>query len=380
MAKEQTTTYRAKWLIINPYKIIENGFLKVRKGIVVDVGKFNSKFKSENVKDFGESVILPKLINAHTHLELSILKEKFNGELDFLSWIKNLIKERDKFTKEELVISAKNELKKIKSTSFFCEISSLNITKNLFNDLHINGMFFLELLGSKFQSYKLHDNAFMQSSLACHAPHSSSPLLLQKVKNYTTKRNSLFSIHTAESEYETEFINNKSGSWACFLKERNVDFKNWEISEKSSVEYLEKLKILDDKTLLVHILEASEKDMEIIKKKGAKVCVCPRSNLFLHKKFPDICKMLKLNLKPALGTDSLASCETIDIFDEMAFIYKNYSDIKPEEIFEMATINGAKVFSCNNLGSLEKDTKAYFLNLKISENNKNKLIEKIINY
>jgi cytosine/adenosine deaminase-related metal-dependent hydrolase len=149
------------------------------------------------------------------------------------------------------------------------------------------------------------------------------------------------SLHLAESEDEQEFIQSARGEWADFLTSRDIDFSRWPIPSKSPVTYLHALGVLDAGTLAVHLLQCSGDDMALLREKRVKVCFCPRSNYQLHGRLPDIPGFLALGFRPCLGTDSLASCPTLNIHDEMAFVMNKYNRVSPTDILAMGTVNGA---------------------------------------
>ena len=137
--------------------------------------------------------------------------------------------------------------------------------------------------------------------------------------------------------------------------------------------------LLDPLTIVVHLLTVNDKDLEIIVRSKAKVCVCPRSNQNLHGKLPDIEKMIEKGIEPALGTDSLASCDSLNIFDEMIFVKKHYPGLDPATIFSMGTINGARALGIEHLtGTLSKGKRAQFLYLSVKAMNKKDLFQRIL--
>ena len=208
--------------------------------------------------------------------------------------------------------------------------------------------------------------------MAGHAPHTSSPDLLRFLKYHTLSRQLPFSIHVAESRDETEFITTGQGRWASFLGERGIDCSAWPLPSRSPVQYLNDLGLLDPLTIAVHLLNVDETDLNIIARTGAVPVLCPRSNMNLHSMLPDLPLMLKYGsakLKPALGTDSLASTDSLNMFDEMAFIARQFPQIKPSDILAMATINGAHALGYGSAaGSLEKGKTACFLYIPLSSN------------
>ncbi len=397
--------HRAGWVMSRPDHIIENGYVRVENGIITEVDASpyydDSKF---NIIDHGDGVLMPGLFNAHLHLELSALKGKIAFQDGFRSWVKQLLKQREDTGKEILKKEAEKALNNMidSGTLFGAEISTLGITEDIVKNASLKGIWFKEMLGSEdSMDFSLlehflsaDDSCDLQPlsasdrnpvfkdfylSLAGHAPHTSSPLLLKKIKEFLKSKNLVFSIHCAESDDESEFLKNAKGPWADFLKERNIDFSSWPIPAASPVEYLFKLGLLDASTILVHLLNLHEKDYQIIADSGAKPVFCPRSNMNLHGKLPDIQKFLKMGLRPALGTDSLASCDSLSIFDEMAFVAEHFPDIAPSDIINMATINGAYALGMDKIaGSLERGKSASFIYLPLKALNAEDLLEKIV--
>lgn len=206
-------------------------------------------------------------------------------------------------------------------------------------------------------------------------------MLLQALKKESNAAKLPFSIHVAESDDETQFIKNKQGPWAEFLTSKGIDWSSWNIGGKSPISYIHHLGLLGPLTLAVHLLNVTKEDIQTIARTKTKVCLCPRSNFNLHNKLPDIKALLKQSIQPALGTDSLASCDSLNILDEMKFIKKHYPEISNETLFSMGTINGATALGLNDVtGTLSKGKKAHFIyRATTGSNNKNILERSITN-
>ncbi|MBF0112224.1 MAG: amidohydrolase family protein [Desulfamplus sp.] len=371
--------HRAKHILVSPWHIIENGYIAVVNNTIIDVGSITaaSSHLKSNVIDHGSGVIMPALLNAHTHFELSALQGKISFDKGFNNWVRELIKSREECTVELISQKAKEAIDAaiLSGTYFACEISTLGITKDIFADSDIGGIWFKEYLGSNLIEKDLaqlsSNKTHKKESIAGHAPHTTSPAILNVLKKEAKIANLPFSIHVAESTDETEFITTKKGSWADFLKERGIDTSLWGKS-RSPVQHLDDIGLIDNLTLLIHLLNVDTADIEIIANRQAKPIFCPRSNFNLHKKLPDIPLFLKYGLKPALGTDSLASTETLNMFDEMLYVAKNFSAINPSEILAMATTNSADALCFSKVaGSLEKGKLANFIYLPLDLANKN---------
>jgi cytosine/adenosine deaminase-related metal-dependent hydrolase len=291
---------------------------------------------------------------------------------------------REKSTVAEMSAGAQLGLGEIMAsgTGTVCEISSLGITAELVSESGIHGLWCRELLGNLTaapDTAPVMLNGKITASLAGHAPHTTSPALLKHLKQVTNKHNLLFSIHLSESDEEMQFISSGRGAWARFLTSRGIDFSNWKLPARSPVAYLDSLEILDTRTLVVHLLRADDADLDILKRRHANVCVCPRSNQALHGRLPDISAMLARGLRPCLGTDSLASAPSLDLFDEMAFVAAHYDSIDPQQILAMATTNGAAALDQSATGTIAPGLDPHMVYVPVEGATDRHLIERIVN-
>ncbi|MFH2092144.1 MAG: amidohydrolase family protein [Pseudomonadota bacterium] len=377
-ADEKPQFHGAGRIVADPWTIIENGCLEVCNGFIVDI----HKNKPDHVViDHGPGVLMSPLINTHLHLELSALKDSVPFDHGFGIWIKTLLEKRAAFSDQELIQAAKASAQELKDsgTLWVGDIASLDIVRPIASQLGLNGLFFQEFLGTAIPDTALSKGELLSFGVAGHAPHTTSPQLLTALKKKAQINNLPFSIHLAESDDETRFLSEQKGEWADFLISRGIEFSSWQIQSNTPVGYLSNLGILDASTIAVHLLNVSDKDMECLAQSKTKVCLCPRSNENLHKKLPDIEKMIQKRIQPALGTDSLASCNTLDLFDEMAFVKNRYPLLDPTLILAMGTIYSARALGVQHLtGSLEPGKRADFLYVPVETNNKNDLLEKLI--
>lgn len=381
------TVHRAGWVIITPWQVIENGCVEVENGLIKDVYRVSpgKNRTGQHIIDHGPGVLMPCLVNAHLHLELSALKNALPVDKGFAVWVQELLEKREAAGDAVLLSAAKQAAKQLadQGVGYIGEISTLGLTRTIVQPLNLSGVWFQEFLGSdrpdiiigKTRIGKANSLSF---SLAGHAPHTTDPFLLQAVKKKTAARNLPFSIHLAESDAESQFLSGQKGEWGDFLMSRGIDTSSWPIGSKSPVQYLEGLGVLDSSTLAVHLLNIEPRDLDTLVRTQTQICLCPRSNNNLHKRLPDIGKMLEKKLAPALGSDSLASCDSLSIFDEMAFIRGKYPNIDPVQVLSMATINGARALGFDHLaGTLDKGKKSAFIYVDLNVRNKTDLIERV---
>ncbi|MGO9482554.1 MAG: amidohydrolase family protein [Candidatus Kryptoniota bacterium] len=339
----------------------------VQNDTVVDLGKFNDVVRREGstpVRDF-DGIILPGLINAHTHLELSSFRN-FPHE-DFVDWVQKLMDARMSLLGEDLHHECLNAKRKAEEhgTAYFVNVGNdydLNIS------LGNNQLFQFEQIGindSNSEAIFERSLPFMdrqngiKTALAIHAPYSVSPGLMKKIKAYNNARGAITSIHLAEIPDEVEFLRTGKGRIVDLL---NARVKNWRFDAPnlSPVEYVDSLGILDERTLCVHCVYVDENDIKLLAQRGSAVAFCVRSNRELSDSVPDLGKFLKHRIRILLGTDSRASSPDIEMFSEAAAFYNEYHDaVGAADVFRMATSDAAGFLGLGDrYGKIERGASA----------------------
>ena len=394
MSNEERLYHRAKWVVAEPGVVLENGFVKVEGGKVVDVGKGRVP-KGQKTFDHGPGAIMPGVVNAHANLELCPLKNLVSWENGYRDWLVRLLEERMKLDRVSVQKSEKKALEEM-ALSGVAAVGSVSTTafdRELLQDSGLAGIWFREYIGnlngadaSQIESLiadieegKNFGRSVVQS-MAIHAAHTTAPELVSKVLAAARRKKLIVLTRVAESEDEVEFVTTGKGPWADFLAFRGIRFSHWEIPAKSPVMYLEKLGVLGPNMLAVHLLHINKKDAEILADRGVRTCLCPRSNHNLHRRIPKLDMMLESGLKPCLGTDSLASCDSLDVFDEMAFSAYQFPSISPAEILAMGTANGAAALGLHDrLGSLAPGKRAAMVYVPVDASSTESVLESIVN-
>jgi cytosine/adenosine deaminase-related metal-dependent hydrolase len=266
-------------------------------------------------------------------------------------------------------------------TGLVGEISTLGITRSLLSGHGMAGVWFREYLGTALPDPTLVREFPLSVSVAGHAPHTTSPDLLVFLKERARRNRLPFSIHVAESDAEVRFLGGDNSQWREFLLQRGIDPTDWPVGNKTPVKYLNDLGVLGPDTLAVHLLQITDRDLDILADTQTRICLCPRSNRNLHGRIPDITTLVKRNLTPALGTDSLASCGSLSLFDEMAFIRKHCPDVPPADVLAMATKNGAMALGmAGEYGTLAPGNRSEFIYLNSGASSRDQVLEKVTSY
>jgi len=358
--------HRAGWILVKPGVWIENGAVEVRDGRITAVSKGRP---GAGVVDHGPGVIMPAMINAHTHLSLSALRGQIEARDGFINWVKELISARAELSAEKVSEAAAMAAQEVRNsgTGFVAEVGPREPGATAMSSNELEGVVFTEVLGNSCEASALpKDCNGLSFSFAGHGVHTTAPNVLRSLRLAALNRKRGFSIHLAESEAETEFLECCNGPWAELLVSRGIDFDHWGIGAERPVQRAFRLGLLGPGTLAVHVLQVNTAEMSVLAETGTSVCLCPRSNFLLHGKFPDISGFLAAGLAPALGTDSLASTPSLSLFDEMAFVVERYPELSPDMLLAFATINAAKALGRPDLGTVEPGQRACLIYVDIA--------------
>ncbi len=376
--------HRAGWVLVDSNTALENGYIVIENEKIAAIGQGKTPSDIQTM-DHGPGVLMPPLVNAHTHLELSALQGKIDCAGGFRFWVRELIRQREALDSGTICKGAQEGARMLHESGcgLVGEISTLGLSRDIFREAQFSGIWFQELIGNPTEVDSIEisegftsDKAF---SLAGHGPHTTAPQRLIQLKESTLNAKLPFSIHVAESEDEILFINTGKGPWADLLKERNINFSDWPIKGKTPVQYLSEIGLLDEKTLAVHLITAEKNDLALLQKAKVNVCLCLRSNQTLHGRLPDVEKMQQYALNLCLGTDSLASVDSLNIFKEMVFLADKFPGLSPNNILKMATYNGAVALGlADHFGTIEPGKSGKLLYIPVQAGRAEQLYTKIV--
>lgn len=380
MITQATKIISSEWVIPVDKPVIHNGSLVIADGLIADIGRREEILANHPGIDETRypAVLMPGLINAHIHLELSHLGNipEPLPQQTFTDWIGELlVKRADAVSSEERSAAFSALLHDLYGSGVLLAADTGN---EFLSELHnpttegwpkIERM--VEYLGPDRQACLVARQKISglddRIAVTGHAPYSTGPDLLQYIKGRCRRLNQIFSIHTAESAAELLFLRSNTGIFRDFLEERNRwdgTFSVAAVGFSGTIEYYDHLGILDAMTLLVHCVHVSDKELLLIAERGAHICLCPGSNRFLRVGRPPVAKMVEAGILPALGTDSPASNRVIDLWREMQILAADNQEIDHEKIFAMATLGGARALHAEkDCGSLAAGKKARLLHV-----------------
>jgi cytosine/adenosine deaminase-related metal-dependent hydrolase len=356
-------TFTASWVVPVDRPPLRNGRVTTSEGRVLWVGSAGDPGEPDGpLHDLGPGVLLPGLVNAHCHLELSYLALALRGAGGFVPWVEGLVAKRDDPGSPEPREAVRRAIVELEATGTVAvaDVSNGLAHLDLLEASSLSAVVFYELLGwDPERAAGLLEEADRRAAtvpwrlrtrvrLSAHAPHSVSPALLAGL----VARGGPAAIHLAESSEESRFLAQGDGDWGAFLARRGLGHVAFSPPGTTPVRYLEDAGALRTGLLAAHCVHVDEGDRELLARRRVYVAVCPRSNRALGVGIPPVPDLLRAGVRLCLGTDSLASVPSLDLGADMAALQREFPALDPVVIVRMATQGGAEALGLRDLGTL----------------------------
>lgn len=362
--------------------------LLIRDGIIRAVGPTSAlrrDVSGEPYESLGNAVILPGLVNAHTHLELTGLHGRLLPARSFTEWAAGLLALRPTLDRTFFDASSMEGAGTLLRSGVTCvaDITSSGASLGPLKALGLRGIVFQEVLGldpeqaterlsaaeEAVRSLALEASGSLLSvGLSPHAPYSLSEPLLEGCADLLRRSNIPATIHLAESPEEVAYIGLGLGPIASdLLPAVGRHAPSHRILGESPTAFLARLGLLSERLMAVHAVHLGGSDLELLTQHGVALALCPRSNSHLRVGTAPLPRYLASRLRVGLGTDSLASNETLSLWDEMRFALALYDGaVTPQQVVTMCTLGGASALGMTaQIGSLEPGKRADVIALAI---------------
>lgn len=344
--------------------LMENTNIYIEGDTIIYIGEINPDIKVDRVIDGTKKIAMPGLINAHTHLGMSLLRN-YADDVPLFDWLsKHIWPVESKLSAEDVYWgSLLSMIEMIYSgTTTFCDMYFfMDEVAKATEEVGIRGVLtrgIIEESDAEINKEKLRDTRKLYNTwhnkadrrikvmVGPHAPYTCSPSYLKEVVELAKELNTGIHIHVSETKKEVEESFQKHG--------------------KSPVKHLKDIGVFDVPTIAAHCVHVSDEDIEILKEMKVSPVYNPTSNAKLASGFAPVDQMLKKGINVALGTDGPASNNNLNMFEEIHFaatINKalNYDALAVPALgaLKMATINGAKALLWDKeIGSIEVGKKA----------------------
>lgn len=344
--------------------IFENVDVLIEKDTIKKIGKH---LRDEDVIDCSHMIVLPGLINCHTHIGMQSLRG-FCDDAELPLWLKSVIAAEKKLTPKKIYDGAKRACREMiasGTTTFVEQYTPIKPVLQAAEEARMRCFLFPAVFSQigkqkeiikKTEQYRTSyaDHPLITFGFGPHSIYGTSEELLKKIQHL--QRDAFVHLHVAETRKERV---------SCFTQHNLLP-----------VQYLSHLDFLNEKTILAHAVWLTKGELSLIAQAHAKVVNCPTSNMKLAGGgVMPLKEMRALGIVVGLGTDSVVSNNSLDMFSEMkccALLHKHHywdpTMASAQQVLDMATRNGAEVLSSEKkIGSIEEGKKADMIALTITD-------------
>lgn len=360
---------RARWIVCGPEHVLEGASLVVRAGRVERVVRGPVRVARAREVDFGDAIVAAGMVNAHAHLELGALAGRTPRGSDFAAWVRTVIALRAKSSPSELVAAARTGASRALATGTTCvlDVDTTSAAARALVRHPIRSVVLREVLDA-------HDSTRTQAALdrvrrplraagrrreglSPHAPFTVSPELLAGAAAIVRARSLPVQMHWSETEAEVRWMTSGTGPLASLLGAS---------PRCSALDLLEAAGLLGPHLSLVHGNRPARGEARRLAGRGVTLVHCPGSHAWFERERWDWRGFARAGVEVALGTDSLASNEDLDLRRELRLAARSQSWLSPAALWRAATVAGAVAAGASgDLGRLEAGFSADFLVLAV---------------
>lgn len=379
---------RARWIVPIAERPLLNGWCAIDRGRIAAVGRAGASLPFRDdapLVDLGDMAVLPGLTNAHTHVELSWMRGRVPRRHRFTEWVRAMLQERRQTpSTDDVVASVDAAIAEMRAagTALVGDVGNTLVSVAPLRASALEGVVFHELLrlaaadadGVLEQGLdavkRCGESTRVPVSIAPHAPYSVSPRLFQGIRAALERMPFRPStVHVAESPEEVELLAAGAGPWRSLLEELHAWDPSWTAPRTDPVSYLDRMKVLNPRLLAVHGVQLDRAALECLKRRGTTLVTCPRSNDYVGVGHPPVEQFYRSGVAVALGTDSLASNDNLNLFEELAALRRIAPSVPAAAMLESATICGARALGFGaDTGTIEPGRLASLIAVDLPSN------------
>jgi aminodeoxyfutalosine deaminase len=356
-------------------EVVRDGAVVVdERGVVVEVGPAgavlprHAGLSPERI----HGVLLPGLVNAHTHLELSAMRGQVRGGAGFVPWVEQMIGVRAESRPEDDADAIEQAIADLEAfgTSAVGDVSNSMSTVRPLARRGFVGRVFHEVFGiergpleervaalpkiveDRVGQWPTAELAYTPTPHTLYTTHAA---VVRRLARDARERGARISLHLAEHAAERSFLEHGDGpipGWYETRLKLRRDLLEW--PGKSPVALADDLGALGPHSICVHLTDARPEELELVARRGAPVVFCPRSNLFIETRLPPLLAARAAGLLPALGTDSLASNASLDVLAEARALADRFPTVPARDLVRMATWEGARALGRDDVGRVAR--------------------------
>ncbi len=314
---------------------------------------------------YPDAVLLPGLVNVHTHLELTGLRDAVQAD-GFADWIHTVRRAKDTLDTEGYERAAHEGVREAwrYGTTTVADTGTSGATVTALGALGGRGIYYQEAiqpdparaaaafddLVHRLADLRLRAAPGIAIGVSPHAPYTVSPALYREVAAYARHEGLPVASHVAESAAETALLTEGSGPFAEGWRRRGFPPAE---PARSAAAYLDRLGLLGEELLAIHVVQADDRDVALLAERGVAVAVCPRSNRRHGHGAPPLVRFLAAGLRVGLGTDSAVSVPSLDLLAEARAV-RQTGDVEASRLVELLTVDAARALGMEGtIGALE---------------------------
>jgi cytosine/adenosine deaminase-related metal-dependent hydrolase len=359
----------ADWLYSGTGEIIPSGsILTGGEGRIVAAGPDTQVPTNPSIpsRSFPGAVLLPGLVNAHTHLELTGLDGKAE-EPDFAEWIRTVIRLKSQRSQSDFLAASKEGLRQGYSAGVttVADTGDSGAPFDALLELGGSGIAYLEVFGpdptlaeaqfaafrTRVMSFKERQTSRVRLGLSPHAPYSVSGPLYSRVARFGEEEGLPLAVHIAESAAESELLEKGDGAFARQWQLRGIPLPS--LPGRSPVTWLEEHEVLGPRTLCIHVIRADADDLARLARYACPVAHCPRSNRRHHAADAPLAQLLAKGIRVGVGTDSPASVHPQDLMAEVRAA-RVLAGLSATQALDLVLLGAARAIGFSDeVGSLE---------------------------
>ena len=372
--------YIADWVLPISAPPVHRGRVDVRDGRIAAVGAAEAGGAAGAVVDLGRTAVLPALVNAHTHLELSGLRGEVPPAASMPRWVDSLLERRAAAgpPDPEAIRRAAAEARAA-GTGLLGDVGNTVAAAPILAAAGMPARVFREVLAMRGGAAaaavdaavadlrSIGSAAGIRAGLAAHAPFSVGPAAFEALDGAVRKQfRGPRSIHLAESPEELRFLRDGRGPWRDLLDRLGRGDPEWTAPGCGPVEYLDRLGWLRAGLVAVHGVQLTDPELRRLAERNVCLVTCPRSNAWTGVGHPPIERFLQAGVRLAVGTDSLASAPDLNLFSELALMRRLAPAAPARQLLACATLRGAEALGFRDeFGALVPGRRADLIGVRV---------------
>jgi cytosine/adenosine deaminase-related metal-dependent hydrolase len=378
--------HRAAWVLPIARPLIRDGWVAIDGDRITAYGAGDAPGGGAAPRPFGEApfAILPALVNAHTHLELSYMRGMIPPSGSFGEWMTGLVKlrrERPDPGAPQILNAVREAIAQARDsgTGLVGDISNTLVTVALLREAAMPGRVFHEVLGFNLPDDEavvragcdrlaaLAGEGTVRANITPHAPYSVSPSMFSEIERVLAgASDAVASVHLGESPEEIVFLRTGGGGIRSALERIGAWNPSWQPPGCGPVEYMDRFGLLTPRLLAVHGVQFDDDDLARLRSAGAALVTCPRSNRWTGVGDPDVARFYRSGVRVAVGTDSLASVDDLNLFAELARMRTLAPQVPAAAMLESATRVGAEALGFGaEYGTIEPGRRAALIAVRV---------------